>query len=131
MNEEFKYIPDSRYQIGSRGSVLNPFGRFVQRQDSSGVRHENTRITTLNGHRQYVKINELVMAAFGEERPSDHHQIMHRDDDITNCSIDNLSWVLFKYGKSQLLPSDIVEEDPRSEEVRHRFDNPNSIYDYF
>lgn len=54
--------------------------------------YPQTSLIDVNGKRRTVNAHKLVMAAFGPPKPSDAHEICHRDGNSTNCQIENLYW---------------------------------------
>jgi len=128
---KYETIEGTEYQIGSDGTVIGLRGKPLALVKGHGIRHTTVQIRTTEGKRKEFVVNKLVMSAFGTEQPSPKHRILHRDDNFNNCAIDNLCWVIFKKGMGQLLTEQAAEVEEDNEPKQQRFEEPNSIYEYF
>ena len=97
----YRVTPDGRiwYRRKRRKSELTGKGTYLlkTRGNLSDDWHAATArmpeqwpITTVEGRVRTV--SHLVLAAFGQPRPSTRHYAQHRDGDPRNCAIDNLYW---------------------------------------
>lgn len=79
---------------GEIGKVMKPYIR-ADGYPMFILRHENA-----SHHR---KAHQLVMEAFGPERPSDSHEIRHLDGDPKNNHASNLAWGTSAENKADML----------------------------
>lgn len=75
----------TRYRRFMRGKVL-------QASLGSNGRYLNVAISYDDGRRVSRNVHVLVALAFLGEKPSDKHQVAHRDGNGRNNNVDNLRW---------------------------------------
>ena len=110
MTEVWKDIRDFEglYQISNLGRIKS-LQRYV-RVGGGGFRPLQERIISpvkcLNGYleanlnkngKRYVKLLHRVVAEAFLPNPHGYPQINHKDEDLTNCAVDNLEWCTAKY----------------------------------
>jgi hypothetical protein len=124
----------------NRDWEVSRFGQVRRFDDHSLV---GVRIINGSNERQYravqyrkpntrsklsVPIAHLVLEAFGFQRPSSKHVVLHKDGDLTNDFLDNLQWVT--RSESARLATDLRYGQSAAAKVRGRggkSDVPDSV----
>lgn len=84
---------EGRYSVSSLGQVRNDqTGRVRSLNVKGGSRGGHLMVDwNTSGKKEYFKVHHLVLEAFVGPRPDGMHGL-HRDDDKTNNSVENLYW---------------------------------------
>jgi hypothetical protein len=82
---------NTQYEVSCRGRVRNTkTGRTLQPPpDTNGY----VRVYLGGGDARTVRVHTLVAEAFLGERPSEKHEVNHKDGVRTNNTVENLEWV--------------------------------------
>lgn len=87
-------VVPNKYWVSRDGRLIGVHGRplhtFLYNSGNVGV-----YVKTGTGTRRRsttCRLDQLVLEAFGPPRPSPRHDIVHRNGDLTDCTLDNLCW---------------------------------------
>lgn len=99
IKREWRQIAGTRWMVSNFGEVRNRYGKSVNPDRSGdGVyrRYDGPRLhITLDGKRKWVYLNRVVLEAFVGPPPGEGFKPFHRDRELNNCALDNLSWAKF------------------------------------
>lgn len=93
MQEIFRDIPDTHYQIGSCGNIRNKYnGRIKVPFDRNKTGYIRAILFSGNGSKKRYFVHRLVAQAF-IPNPENKQYVNHIDGDKTNNCVENLEWV--------------------------------------
>lgn len=116
------------YEISNHGRV-----KSLARLTSTGNRSVPERILKHNvmkgyhcvtlqyaGKHKVYRVHRLVIGAFGEQQPSDEHEVNHIDGDKANNCIENLEWVTPKENTDHAFDTGLRPRKDRPETVEKK-----------
>lgn len=71
-----------------RGIMGKDLATFIYENGHVGVYMRSAR----TGNATTMRVDRVVLEAFGEERPTPRHRVIHRNGIITDCRAENLYW---------------------------------------
>jgi len=93
--EEWRGIPDAAgYEASNLGNIRSTVKSGTPKPISLGT-HPNGYhyfVAIVDGQRKTYKAHHAVLKAFGQDRPSDAHDVRHIDNDRRNNALRNLKW---------------------------------------
>lgn len=97
---------EGKYQVSNKGNVKSLNYRNSGRSQNLVPKVNNSgRLwveLALNGETKPMLIHRLVAMAF-IPNPNNYPQVNHKDEDVTNNSVDNLEWCTGEYNRKYFL----------------------------
>lgn len=91
-----KYLEFGNYSVTRNGAIWSHHtSDYLSIQTNSETGYQFVQLFN-EGEMVNAYVHQLVMEAFGPEKPADHYEINHKDGDKTNNHLHNLEWVTHK-----------------------------------
>jgi len=93
MGEQWREIEGTEYSVSDAGRVAShKYGKWrVLKKTTFGTGYHRVDFRT-NGNRRVIKVHVLVAETFIGAKPTDKHEVNHKNGIKTDNRVENLEW---------------------------------------